>query len=334
MTEEQSHPRRPDSHRREAPHRAEHHGDIFVDDYEWMRDKDDPDTVAYLEAENAYTEDQTAHLTDLREAIFGEIKARTQETDLSVPNRSGGYWYYSRTAEGQQYPLLCRTAAPTPTTGLRRRSSPASTSLVSRSCVDCNELADGKDFFSLGAFTVSLDAHLLAYSTDIIGDERYTVHVKDLAHRRAAARRDPEHLARRHLVPRRHATSSTRRSTTPGDRTRSGGTRSAPTPPTTYSSITRQTTGSASLGRTTSRPLPDPGIGSKITSEARILDADRPDRRLPHRRPARDGVEYDVDHAVIGGEDRLVILHNKRRRQLRPRASDRSTLPRSTSSRP
>ena len=84
-----------------------HHGDVFVDPYEWLRDKDDPEVISYLEAENAYTEAQTAHLSELSDAIFGEIKARTKETDLSVPtytSHPGGdaYWYYVRTVEGSE----------------------------------------------------------------------------------------------------------------------------------------------------------------------------------------------------------------------------------------
>src|SRR5689334_15704417 len=76
-----------------------HHGDTFVDDYEWLRDADDPETRAYLEAENAWAEAQTDHLAELRESIFTEIKTRTRETDMSVPVRHGKWWYYSRTVE-------------------------------------------------------------------------------------------------------------------------------------------------------------------------------------------------------------------------------------------
>ena len=91
-----------------------HHGDTFVDDYEWLRDKDSPEVLAHLEAENAWTEARTAHLVDLRAAIFDEIKARTLETDLSVPTRRGDWWYYGRTLEGKQYGLSCRRpVAPT-----------------------------------------------------------------------------------------------------------------------------------------------------------------------------------------------------------------------------
>ena len=85
-----------------------HHGDDFVDDYEWLRDKEDPATLAYLEAENAYTESSTSHLEPLRQQIFDEIKSRTLETDLSVPVRRGAWWYYARTVEGQQYAIRCR----------------------------------------------------------------------------------------------------------------------------------------------------------------------------------------------------------------------------------
>src|SRR5699024_7839676 len=85
-----------------------HHGDVFVDDYEWLRAKDDADTLAYLRAENAYAEQQTAHLAGLRERIFEDIKSRTQEDDLSVPTRRGSWWYYARTVEGEEYALHCR----------------------------------------------------------------------------------------------------------------------------------------------------------------------------------------------------------------------------------
>src|SRR5690349_24817551 len=89
-----------------------HHGDTFVDPYEWLRSKQDPAVIDYLGAENTFTERRTAHLRELSDAIFGEIKARTQETDLSVPTyrtHSAGpdgdgrvYWYYVRTIEGQE----------------------------------------------------------------------------------------------------------------------------------------------------------------------------------------------------------------------------------------
>src|SRR5487761_992004 len=93
---------------RRIPSERIHHGDTVSDEYAWLVGKDDPATVAYLTAENAYTAAMTAGQAGLREAIFAEIKGRTQETDLSVPSRKGGWWYYARTAEGSQYPVHCR----------------------------------------------------------------------------------------------------------------------------------------------------------------------------------------------------------------------------------
>ena len=99
------------------PAERTHHGDTVIDEYSWLADKENPETIAFLDAENAYTQAMTAGQAPLRDAIFGEIKARTQETDLSVPARKGGWWYYTRTVEGQQYALHCRRAVRPDDTG-------------------------------------------------------------------------------------------------------------------------------------------------------------------------------------------------------------------------
>jgi len=95
---------------KQVPHERTYHGDTVTDEYAWLADKDDPDTIAYLKAENAYTEAVTAGLAPLQDQIFAEIKARTQESDLSVPVRKGDWWQYARTVEGQQYTVHCRRA--------------------------------------------------------------------------------------------------------------------------------------------------------------------------------------------------------------------------------
>ena len=88
-----------------------HHGKEFIDNYEWLRDKESPETIAYLEAENSYTAAHTAHLDELQEHVFQEIKGRVKETDMSVPARSGDWWYFVRTEEGKSYSVSCRVPA-------------------------------------------------------------------------------------------------------------------------------------------------------------------------------------------------------------------------------
>jgi oligopeptidase B len=155
------------------------HGDTVTDEFAWLAGKEDPDTIDYLRAENAYAEAATAGLDSLRDQIFEEIKARTQESDLSVPVRKGDWWYYSRTVEGKQYGVHCRRAvAPgevIPPVAADGQPLPGEQELL-----DGNELAVGHDFFSLGAFRSSPDQRWLAYSTDFSGNERFTIRIKDL----------------------------------------------------------------------------------------------------------------------------------------------------------
>ena len=155
------------------------HGDEFVDDYEWLRDVEDPDVLALLEAENAHTDARTAHLADLRETIFGEIKARTRETDLSVPVRHGDWWYFSRTVEGLSYAIRSRCPA-TPGNWEPPAIEAGVDAPGEQVLLDSNLLAEGHEFFSLGAFSLTDDDTLLAYSTDTTGDERYTIRFRDL----------------------------------------------------------------------------------------------------------------------------------------------------------
>src|SRR5258708_5875245 len=146
------------------------HGDTFVDVYAWLADKENPDTIAFLEAQNAYTEAMTAGQAGLRDEIFGEIKGRTKETDLSVPTRRRGWWYYTRTVEGQQYAAHCRRAVrdENERPPMTEDGSPLDGEEV---LLDGNELAGDRPYFSLGAFSISPDGTKLAYSTHDSGDE-------------------------------------------------------------------------------------------------------------------------------------------------------------------
>ncbi|MCL1870071.1 MAG: S9 family peptidase [Promicromonosporaceae bacterium] len=154
-----------------------HHGDVVVDDYEWLRDADDPAVVAHLEAQDAWTRAQLERLAPLRDALFQEIKGRTQETDLTVPTRLGGWWYYTRTVEGSQYPIHARVAA-----GADGWEPPALDGVPDGEVVllDENLLAEGHEFFALGGTDVTADGRVLAYQSDTQGDERYRLRFRDL----------------------------------------------------------------------------------------------------------------------------------------------------------
>ena len=165
---------------RRVPTVRTHHGDAFVDELEWLRDKGDPDVIAHLVAENAYTDGVTAHQQGLRDAIFNEIKARTEETDLSVPSRRRGWWYFTRTAEGKQYPIYCRVHVTDEDDWTPPVIDPATPLAGEQVLLDCNAEAEGQPFFSLGGMAVTRDGDLLAYSVDNAGDERFTLRFKEL----------------------------------------------------------------------------------------------------------------------------------------------------------
>ena len=161
---------------RQVSHERTFHGDTVTDEFAWLMNKDDPATTAYLEAENAWTDRATAHLAGLRDTVFNEIKSRTQETDLSVPGRKGGFWYYTRTLEGKQYGIQCRVPVTPGESGPPMSEDRPGEEVL----LDGNALAEGKSFFALGTFDVSPDGNWLAYSTDFDGDERFTLKIKDL----------------------------------------------------------------------------------------------------------------------------------------------------------
>jgi oligopeptidase B len=287
-----------------------HHGDTFVDEYAWLTAKDNQETIAFLEAENAYTEALTASQGDLRAAIFDEIKARTKETDLSVPYRKGGWWYYARTIEGKQYQVRCRLAARPDDTGppMTEDGGPLDGEEV---MLDGNELAGDSPFFAMGAFDVSPDGRLLAYSTDLSGAERYTMRFKDLQTGEIA----PDEIPNTHYGSAWSADASALFYVTVNDawrpyrvwRHRIG------TPATEDVLVFEEADEKFNVGVGLSRSERYLMIGSasSLTSEIRLLDAANPAGEFSVVAPRRPGVEYDVDHQVLpDGTDRLLILHN------------------------
>lgn len=297
------------------PTTREIHGETRTDDYEWLREKDSEDVVAHLEAENAYTEARTAHLADLRAAIFDEIKARTLETDLSVPTRNRGYWYYGRSFEGKEYGVSCRVPVDDPDDWTppqpAQDCAPDEPALPGEELLlDLNALAEGHEFFSLGGSAVSPDGHLLAYSTDVVGDERYTVRVLDLRTREllgdeitgvlggATWDRDGGELY--------YTTTDESWRADKIWRHRLG------TPQTDDELVFHETDERfwVGTGRTRSDRFLMVASGSKTTSEYHFLDAEAPEKGLQVFALRVEGLEYSLDHAVLGGQDRFLVLHN------------------------
>lgn len=141
-------------------------GQKRVDNYYWLRHRDNPEVIDYLKAENAYTQGVMKHTEKLQQSLYEEMVSRIKETDLSVPIKRDDYYYYSRTEKGKQYKIHCR----------KKGSLDAQEEIL----LDVNQLAEGKDYMYLGIYKVSPDHELLAYAVDITGGERYTLRVKNL----------------------------------------------------------------------------------------------------------------------------------------------------------
>ena len=152
---------------RRRPKVLEAHGDRRVDPYYWLREKDNPEVIAYLEAENAYTDAVMAPTAPLQENLFRETVGRVQETDTSAPVFHKGWWTYTRTVEGLDYEIYCR----------RLGSMEAAEQVL----LDGNELAKGHKYFDLGYAERSPDENLLAYAADFDGSERHELHFRDLS---------------------------------------------------------------------------------------------------------------------------------------------------------
>jgi oligopeptidase B len=290
-------------------HRREHHGDVFIDPYEWLRDKSNPEVVAYLEAENAYADEQTAQLEPLRQKIFDEIKARTKETDLSVPTRRGGWWYYGRSFEGKQYSVQCRCPVGDPDDWTPPELDEHTEIPGEQVLLDENVEAEGHDFFSLGAASVTLDGNTLAFSVDVVGDERYTLKFKDL---RTGEMYDDTIVgigagatwaADNRTVYYVTVDDAWRPDTVWRHRLGSGlpGERVHHEPDERFW---------LAVGRTRSNKYVFIAAGSSVTSEVFYGDAADSDATFTSILPRRELVEYSVEHAVVGGEDRFLILHN------------------------
>ena len=167
MTAPNQSPAEPAAPRR--PHLVEVHGDAWPDPWRWLREQDDPATMEYLRAENAYTDAFMAPLSaegGLQDGIYAEIRGRIKEDDNTVPEKEGDYYYYVRYEEGGQYPIYCR----------KKGSENGPEEIL----LDVNALAEGHDYTRVGTFENSPDHRLIAYGADFDGSEQYTIHVVNL----------------------------------------------------------------------------------------------------------------------------------------------------------
>ncbi|CAM2009951.1 S9 family peptidase [Acanthopleuribacter pedis] len=152
---------------KKVPKKLEKHGDVRIDNYYWLNQREDPEVLAYLNQENAYTKSKMAHTEALQEALFEEMKGRIKQDDSSVPVLFQGYYYYSRKEEGKQYDIYCR----------RKGSMEAAEEVI----LDVNKLAEGHSFMSVRGLAVSPNNNLLAYGVDTRGRRIYQIRVKDLS---------------------------------------------------------------------------------------------------------------------------------------------------------
>ena len=254
-------------------------GDRRVDDYYWLREKDNPEVIAYLEAENGYARAAMRPLERFGERLYREMLARIKETDESVPYRYRGYWYYSREVEGSQYPIYCRRKG-----GMR---APEEVLL------DMNALAKGRKFTQVGAMDVSPDGRKLAYTVDFVGFRQYRLQVKDLA--TGALLRDGADRvtslawaadSRTLFFAEEHET--TKRSFRL-HRMALGG-----TPELVYEE--RDEHFDIGVGETRSQAYLVLSIHSKDTSEMRVLRSDDPSGAFGTVEARRSGLEYYLDH--------------------------------------
>ena len=267
----------------QRPHRLEAHGDVRLDEYHWLNQRDDPEVIRYLEAENVWTDAVMAHTRGLQDSLFEEIKGRIRQDDRSVPYRLDGYWYYTRFEAGRDYPIYAR----------KRGSLDAPEELL----LDANVLAEGHGFFAAAGVQVGPGTSILSYAADTLGRRIYTIRFRDVTTGRdlpdaipAATpnvawamdgktvfytRQDPVTL-RWHRVYR-HTL----------------GTDPA-LDPLVYEESDE--TFSVSVSRTKSRRFIVIGSSQTLADEYRFVEAARPDGPFTVIQPRERGLEYDVDH--------------------------------------
>lgn len=281
---------------KQVPHVQTWHGKAYTDAYFWLREKQNPEVVQYLEAENAYAEAVTREMKPFSEALYKEMLGRIKQTDLSVPVRMGVWFYYSRTVEGLQYPIRCR-----------RPAGPGMTydeKAPEQVLLDQNEMAKGKKYLSIGATVVSDDATQLLFSTDDTGFRQYMLFRKDLATGKVEGP-----LAERVTSVGWASDNRTILYVTEDPLTKRSDTLWRLTPGAAAEKVFEEKDElyRVGLGRTRDKKLFVLSIGSTDTWESRILPCDQPKGDFKVVLPREKGHKYDLDHR----EGTLYIRTNK-----------------------
>lgn len=264
------------------PHIDSVHGYERVDDYYWMRDRENPKVIKYLEDENAYTSSVMQHTEALQEQLFEEFKSRIKETDLDVPVKRDNYYYYTRQEEGKQYDFYCR----------KKGSLDAEEEII----LDMNAMAEGMDFLRLGTYRISDNHNMLAYSTDESGSERYTMRFKNLKTGEIMKDSIPNCSGDAEWA----ADGKTLFYTVPDDAWRPYRLfrHTLGTDPADDKLIYEETDEKygIGIGKTKSRQYLILAAGSKTTDEARFLKADNPNGEFQLIEARKPGREYSVAH--------------------------------------
>ena len=256
-------------------------GAVLTDDYAWLRDRQSPKVHAYLEAENAYAEASTASQKPLAEKLYSETLSHIKQTDVSVPYRLHGYWYYTRTEEGKQYPVLCRKK--------ETLSAPEEVML------DVNELAKSEKFMGLGEHVVSDDSSLLAYTTDNVGFRQYRLHIKDLRTGKLLADTAERVDSLVWAADNKTLFYSTEDATTKRSDLVHRHTLGAANSADTVVYNEKDERYELGVARTRDEKYILLQAESHVTSEWRFIESDKPDAAWKMIEPRREGVRYEVD---------------------------------------
>lgn len=269
-------------------------GDLRTDNYFWLKDRENPEVIDYLNKENEYYQQMTAHTQDFQEALFEEMKARIKEDDQSVPYLYNGYYYITRYETGQNYPIYSR----------KKGSLSAKEEIL----FDCNVLAEGQAYFKLGGMSISPDNKLALFSTDVIGRRIYTIQVKNLETNEILEDKI-ERVTGSAVWANDNKTifySSQDEVTLRSDKIfkhKLGTTQQEDV----LVYFEKDDTFSVDVSKSKSRKYLAIESGSTLTTEYRILNADNPDGKFKIFQKRKRGVEYSINHY----KDSFYILTNK-----------------------